>query len=294
MASVEEPVLESAPLARRMAPDLCRRDPATGEDCAWYHGFWQYLRALRLITTPEHHAEFFRDAFGVAARLAARPRILVSGAADYSTLAHVLWACRQHGAAPAVTVADACETPLLLNRWYAERAGCVIETTRADLLDYESPEAFDVVCTHSFFGRFLPPERQRLIVRWSGLLKPGGLAIAVNRVRAGVDQDRIGFSPEQAQGFRDAVLNTAASMREELGVEPEELARQAGVYAIRHRIHPVRSEAEIRQLFERAGLEVEHFSMRAGAKALHRELGGPTTLEGARYACIIARKPKSP
>ena len=46
-------LLESAPLARQMAPRLCRRDSATGESCAWIHGLWQYLRLLGLASTPD-------------------------------------------------------------------------------------------------------------------------------------------------------------------------------------------------------------------------------------------------
>lgn len=294
MPVVEEPVLESAPLAREAAPRLCRRDPDTGENCSWYHGFWQYLRALRLITTPEHHAEFFREAFGIASAVNSRPRILISGAADYCTLAHVLWACRQHAASPVITVVDLCETPLFLNRWYGERVAWAVQTHRADILDYESPETFDAVCTHSFFGRFAGPQRSRLISNWSRLLKPGGVAIAVNRVRGATAGDRLGFSPEQARAFRANVISKAETLREALDIDPLELGRRAEAYAARHRVHPVRSREEVTQMFEDGGLRVEALREIAVSKAVDSAVGGPTTLEGARYACIIARKPSAP
>jgi len=86
--TLDEPVLESAPLARRLAAEMCGRDPDTGESCAWNHGFWQYLRALELVTTPAHHADCFKRGFDqVDARA---PRVLISAAADYSMLVQVL------------------------------------------------------------------------------------------------------------------------------------------------------------------------------------------------------------
>jgi hypothetical protein len=287
---VEEPILESAPLARRVAPGLCQPDPATGENCSWYHGFWQYLRALGLITTPEHHSVFLREAFGVVAGATDRPRILVSGAADYSILAHVLWACRQHRVQPSITVIDACETPLFLNRWYADRVGCDVATHRTDILEFEAPAAFDAVCAHSFFGRFLPDRRASLVAVWRGLLKPGGVAIAVNRVRSGTAQDRVGFSAEQARAFRDNVVSKALGMSGTLDVDPLALGQQAEAYAARHRVYSVHSEDEIRAFFESGGLPIERLTQGAVSKAVDRGVGGPTTREGAGYACVIARK----
>ena len=80
------------------------------------------------------------------------------------------------GALPSArtTVVDACETPLQLNLWYAARAGLEIRTQCSGILDYASPAAFDVICTHSFFGQFSRDERPRLVAAWHRLLRPGG------------------------------------------------------------------------------------------------------------------------
>ena len=85
-----EPLELSAPLAWRLAPTLCRKDPATGEDCAWSHGFWQYLRLLGLAGDPGNHADFFHEAFTEAGRGGAALRILVCGTADYAMLAMLM------------------------------------------------------------------------------------------------------------------------------------------------------------------------------------------------------------
>ncbi|HVL37158.1 MAG TPA: hypothetical protein VM489_15920 [Burkholderiales bacterium] len=90
LSPVAEPLLESAPLARRLAPQLCRRDPRTRETCAAYHGFWQYARILGLGTAPDLHAGFLLDGIARAVSGTRQPRIAISGAADYSMLAHVL------------------------------------------------------------------------------------------------------------------------------------------------------------------------------------------------------------
>ena len=90
---VEEPLRESAPLARRLAPVLCRRDPQSGESCAWYHGVWQDLRRLGLVTTARTNGAFFVETFRELARAGHR-RVLISACADQSLLAHLLHAFR--------------------------------------------------------------------------------------------------------------------------------------------------------------------------------------------------------
>lgn len=292
MPVVEEPLLESAPLAYEAASRLCRADAVTGENCSWVHGLWLYLRALGLIAGPEHHADFFRDAFGVVARTGSRPRVLVSGAADYSMAAYVLWACRENGAIPAITVVDLCETPLFLNRWYAQRAGFTIDTHPSDILKYEARERFDAVCSHSFIGRFADDERRLLISQWHRFLKPGGVAITVNRVRADSGSERIGFSAEQTRAFCAAVTGRAGEIREQLNIDPGELGRRAEVYAARRWLYPLRSHEAIRQLFESGGLKVERLTEAVLARSGAAGLSGPATLEGASYACVVARRPR--
>src|ERR1700754_3275813 len=92
---VEEPLALSAPLAWRLAGELCWRGPE-GARCDWFHGIWQVLRLLGLNTTPEHHAAFFCDALD---RLPAgsSPRVLISGSADYSMLAQLLPGFHERG-----------------------------------------------------------------------------------------------------------------------------------------------------------------------------------------------------
>lgn len=290
MARVEEPLLESAPLARRVAELLCTDNPTLGMNCFWYHGFWQTLRLLNLVATPEHHADFLRRAFARAAASASRLSVLICGAIDYSTLAHVLWSCELRGVAADVTVVDVCDTPLYLNRWYADRVKAGIRTVRSNILDYQSTESHDVVCTHSFFGQVPPATRPRLMEKWRELLRPGGRAITVNRIRPGSGLQQIGFSSQQARALRDAILRAPQELKDRLGIGAEELARYADDYATRRRPYPVRSREDFVRLFEEGGFTVEYLDCAPVAAPPGVQVGGPTTLDGSEYAQIIARR----
>jgi len=216
----DETLVECAALARRMAPELCRREPAIGESCAWLHGYWPYLRLLGLASTPDNHAEFFLGAIGATTGRTRAPRVLVSGAADHSMLALVIQACRQRNARPDVTVVDQCETPLALNRWYAQRAGLEITTRCCDMFEYTEPVPFDAVCTHSFLSEFPPERRSELLGRWRQLLSPGGAVITVNRLRPAGGSAPVGFTPEQTRAFRVAVLQQARFLSATLQADP--------------------------------------------------------------------------
>jgi hypothetical protein len=281
---IEEPLEESAPLAWRLAPQLCYTDPASGENCAWIHGLWQYLRLMGLVTTPQHHAEFYRKAFSAVTNGLSSPRVLISGTADYSMLAHVLAAFR--GREPRITVADRCDTPLRLNQWYAARLACEIRTRRCDILELADDDPYDVVCTHSFLGQFSPLRRVELLGKWRQLLCPGGLAITVNRIRPSASPAQLGFAPDQARAFRDVVMRKARALR----LDPVELAEKAEIYTKQNRIHSVRSGEEIRMLFEGSGFRVEQLSCASVAKGGNGRVNGPTMLGTADYASVVATR----
>jgi SAM-dependent methyltransferase len=287
--TVEEPLLESAPLARQLARQLCRIDPATGDSCAWIHGFWQYLRMLGLASTPGLHAQFFIDALKACASGAARPRVLISGAADYSMLSLVNRAFRERDVAPDITVVDQCETPLRLNCWYAERAGIGIATVHRDIFDYAEARTFDAVCTHSFFSEIPPGRWPDLLGRWRRLLRPGGVAITVNRVRPGDVAGSVGFTSAQAGAFHAAVLEKAQSLGPAWRADLLELAREAETYMTRRRTYPIRSREEIRSLFEGAGFVLDSLTCGPVTSGVRHDVSGPTTPGSADYARIVAR-----
>jgi hypothetical protein len=291
MAQIEEPLLESAPLARQLALRLCQIDPATGDSCAWIHGFWQYLRLLGLASTPGLHAGFFSDALKGCAGTAARPRVLISGAADYSMLAVVVQAFREVAVRPDITVVDQCETPLMLNRWLADREGFDVTTVHSNIFEYTEARPFDAVCTHSFLSE-LPSERWPVLLgKWRRLLRPGGAAITVNRVRPGDSSTAIGFSPEQAGAFRAAILEKAQFLGRTWQGDPQELARQAETYMSRRRTYAIRSRADVVALFEGAGFTLGSLACGPITVGVQHGVSGPTTPGNADYARIVAHRP---
>ena len=263
-------------------------DPASGESCAWYHGFWQYLRLLGMGTSPAGHAEFYREGF---ARLPGKSaRVLVAGGADYSMLAQAAAACRACGIEAQFTMADWCETPLALARWYAERESIALHTERRDLLEPGPQGEFDAVCTHAFLGHFQVQQRPRLVASLGRALRPGGRLFLANRLRPAAGGAAAVFSAQQADEFADAV---ALKARERGGLprlDPARLAGAARRYAARQISWPVRSGEEVQALFEAAGMQVEQLSSAPMVGAGFAALNVPTVSGPADYLRIVAIK----
>ena len=297
MNGIREFLELSAPIARRAATQMCRRDPATGESCAWTHGFWQYLRLMGLASGPVHHAGFFLDALSGVTGGAGAPRVLISGSADYSMLAHVLAAFRRRDIEADITVVDQCDTPLEMNRWYAERVGCTVRTHLADVMTYVEPRTFDAICTHSFLSYFPRERRPDLLAKWRSLLRVGGSVITVNAVRPGGASDRVGFDRNQAQAFHDHVLNRAKEMQDVLRLDPLELAAEAATYARKLAFWRVQSSEEVGELFRRSGFEVDRLYCAPVTSATMSNttvpnapsaVTGPTSPAKTDYAHVVA------
>ena len=273
-----------------MAPDLCRFDSAAGENCSWNHGLWQYLRLMGLVTSPHYHADFYQPAFDQVEGRGGSPRVLVSGAADYGMPACVLAAFRERGLEPEVTVIDVCETPLALSRWYAGRLCYPIKTFRCDILEFRAASAYDAVCSDSFLGRFPPSGQKQLVEKWGELLRPGGVAITVNRVRAGKAGERIGFNAAQAQAFHAAAQRGFGALPESLrsAVDPTEFSRQIECYAARHYTYTAGSAQDIRDLFEKNGFRVDALSGGTVKAGNRQREGGPSVRGDGDYARIVA------
>lgn len=292
MMTLEEPLLESAPVAWRAAPRLCRKDPETGGDCSWLHRFWQCLRIMGLAATPDRHAAFYRRAFDRVAGANGAPEVLVSGAADYSMLAHVLAAFRSRGVEPAVTVTDVCETPLYLCRWYAERVGCVVRTAQHNVLELPDTARFDAVCTHSFFGQFPREQRPGLIAAWRRLLRPGAPVITALPLRPWGPDEPNRFTPEQADAYRAAVRSRCGTLPALLGTDEAGFLEQAERYLGARYGHPVRSGEEVRALFEQAGFAIEHLACAAVSGEGDTGAGGPGMRHrNVQYATVVATRP---
>jgi SAM-dependent methyltransferase len=285
---LEEPLFESAPIAHAVARTLCARDGSGTTGCAWYHGSWQYFRALGIVTAPTVHARALARSLRTLARGGAHPRVLISGSADYSLLAHALHAYRLEGSLIDATIVDVCETPCHLSRWYAERIDAAVATTAADILEYHADTQYDVVCTHGFLGNFDADGRRLLLARWHDLLRPGGCVVTVQRIRPHDDEPFVAFSAAEAAAFRDAVRERAAELAAHLDQTPEYLAALAFTYAERVHSHPVRSADELRRAFEQQGFVLERFERTVTPQPPGPRISGPALPGGAEHLQIVA------
>lgn len=244
---------------------------------------------MGLAATPEHQADFFFRAFETFSQQYDRLRLLISGAADYSILAHVIWACKAHKLHADITVLDACDTPLFLNNWYAERVGHKIDTIRVNIFEYCSPAPFDVVCGHSFLGQFPPHRRTELIEKWRQILNPGGSILNVNRIRPNSTQHKVNFSQSQADAFRARVMQKAAELPAGLRPGPQEFAQRVETYIQRLHIYALSAD-DIMALFRKNDFRIDYFSLVTSGNISDRSLSGLAIPKNAEHACIIATK----
>jgi len=264
------------------------RAATLAETRAWYHGFWPTLRAVGLGATPTTHADFYTTVLGELARGGRHPRVLVSGSADYMMPARVLATYANAGTDLDLTLLDRCPTPLALARWYAGRVGTTLDTVAADILEFETDAAYDVVVTHSFLGYFPPTVRPKLLARWHAALRPGGKLVAINRVRPGPDDQLASFSAEQATQLRDFVLREARKRRQYLHATPEQLAERATLYAGGFHSHPLTSRDALAELLSAGGFAVDEIELRAPCP--DSGVSGPTTPGNAVYAQFVATR----
>jgi SAM-dependent methyltransferase len=288
-AAPHEPLELSAPLARDLARRFCIR---TGDhSCDWYHGLWQCLRLMGLGKTMGGQSAFFLKSLSELARSGGYARVLVSGTADYSSLAHVLAAFRHAGAVPRPTVVDQCATPLELSRWYAAREDTEVATAQFDILDYREPGAFDVVLTNSFLGYFDHEQRERLFAKFRELLRPGGKLMFTNRLRPGAGPAPVGFGASEADRFLAAVDSALESHGAAWGADPAELKRWAALYSQRFRSYAVESKDQVGDYLMRHGFAADLLDAGAVAKAGGpRAATGPTVADGSAYLRVIATR----
>ncbi|OLF06158.1 hypothetical protein BLA60_33010 [Actinophytocola xinjiangensis] len=175
---VEDPLLlRSAELMRQVALERCSSDGRESTDgCRSYHAWWQYWRAIGLVSTPDWHVANYADVFA-GDRDA---RVLVSGTADHGVLRHLA----QAGARGPIAVLDLCPTPLEMCSWYAsEHLPGPLSTHRADVLAAPFGEAeFDLITTYAFLSRFPDPVKERVVAGWRAMLRPGGRVLTTIRL----------------------------------------------------------------------------------------------------------------
>lgn len=278
---LEEPMITTAAIAHQLAGVLCQGDHVSPEDCSWYHSVWQYLRIFNMVSTQTWHEEFYLNALRKLAAQKESCKVLISGTADYSMLAHVLWGFNEAPSAPDVTVVDLCETPLFLCKWYGKSTRTRITTVAADILKFGINNSFDLIATDAFLTRFSPDERKQVINRWFELLRPGGYVLTSVRIEPGLSGLSIQATPEQIKEFRCKALLEARRWQGFLPSSAEEIANLAEQYAKRMTSYSFNSENELRSLLLGAGFIIERIEL--------AEV--PGEMESTIYAEVLALRP---
>lgn len=277
---LEEPMVQTAPLMDLLSGAVCSGSYVSTEDCSWYHGVWQYLRILDLVSTPTWHPDFYIPQLKLFAQKCDNSKILISGTADYSTLAHVLWAFDKAQKRCDVTVLDLCQTPLILCQWYARRVKHRINTVKADILTFRSEDLYDAIVTDAFLTRFPKQKRSKVIECWSRLLKPGGRVVTTVRIEDSSATGKVVAHPEQVDLFRSRALKTARRWQDFLPLSPQEIAIKAQRYAERMVSNPISSADELKDEFIRHGFSLSHLKV----TEVKGEMA-PTT-----YVQVVAKK----
>ena len=298
VSDVDEPLLLLAPLARQWAATCCARGDHPGSpSCEPYHGLWPYLRLMGLgKTLSGHGAQFLSEVTrwardGQARGESHRPRVLVSGSADASMLAHVLQGARNVALQVDVTVLDQCETPLRLSTWYAERMGSAgVQVAASDVLTYRPPHRFDLIVTSSFFGYFGPAQRVALFGSYAQMLAPAGRLVFSNRLRPGPEDQTVGFTDAQALAFESRVLTLGAHLPEALGLPEADWRALARRYVQLFHAHPLNGPQTVIDLAHASGLDVLRLD------GLHNEaaqpgVSGPTTSDASPYVFAVLQRP---
>ncbi|GAA4606674.1 SAM-dependent methyltransferase [Actinoplanes octamycinicus] len=234
---VAEPLLDSADMLHALAQFSCTGHYVDRVSCAWYHGAWQYLRLFNMVSSPNWHADFYARSLREALHGLGRARVLITGTADYATLAQVLTAAAEEKpGALEIHVLDTCLTPLLANRWYARRMGVEVGIHQIDFLT-AGPElagelgSFDVIVTDAFLTRFRAVEALKVFANWRRLLRPDGHLITTVRLH---DRYATGEGPsEQVTEYLLRLYERAKNSHWLLRIDFDELRDAAREYALK-------------------------------------------------------------
>jgi SAM-dependent methyltransferase len=273
-------------LNRNLAEQHCNR----GElDCRWYHGNWELLKSLGMVSTCGVHARELTALVQLALdENCPAPKILISGSTDATLLQILASSCSEKGHTPDFTAVDICATPLELMRRHALESGLRFSSVRADLLEYCPGERFDLIVTHAFMGNFDAVGRARLVRKWASMLSEGGSVVTIQRVRPADSPSVVRFTVDQARRFIDGSLDAAAQAS---GLQPTDLpgvAAAAAAFTELFFSYAITSRADMEQLFLDAGLSFRYLEYHAQTPV--NDLAGPSVPSGGEFAFIVASR----
>lgn len=253
---LEEPLALSADLISGVAPVMCTADQVDPQGCSWYHGAWQYLRLLDMVSTPSWHSTFYLSALTESLRHARR--VAITGTADYSMLAYVAQAAQAaQSETTEITVIDLCPTPLFACQWYAKRTGVRIRTIQSDILsasDDVGPNA-DLICTDALLTRFPKNRVADLVKAWRSMLRVGGELVTTVRIHARAQPAR--DAGRAIADFRQRAIERSRRWQGFIRPAPQQVGQLAETYARAMQSYDVGDDAEVKALLAEQGFDIQ-------------------------------------
>jgi len=245
-----EPVTASADWIAAAAPWTCRGED--GDRCDWYHGAWQYLRLMDVVSNPGWHSRFFIEAMRAHAAPSGPTRVLVSGSADYSMYAHALAAL---GEQLDCDVLDWCPTPLAASAWYARHSLATPPALICGDAGQHAPDGeYAVIVSDSFLPRFAPDALNTLLRAWRRALSDGGAAVTTARIHT-PESGSAGARGTPATDWAPTALDSRRWWTAVSSVPVDVVADLASTFAARQERNAVYAQEELEELFRRAGFE---------------------------------------
>lgn len=243
----------SADINYQTALNNCSHNHVDNSSCMWYHGAWQYLRLLDVVSSPSWHHKFYLK--NLCKSCQDKIDVLISGLADYSMYAYVLLSAKRYHCSCNVTAIDLCKTPLLNAKWYAEQMNEKITLEQKNIFDVTG--RFDLICADAFLTRFQKVEMIKVLQKWHALLKDDGKFVTTIRIH---DSKHIIPIETQQLAIEKFVKKTVSRAKKypNLKLSINEIRTLAQVYAKSMKSNKLGDKLEIIDEIQKQGFDIIH------------------------------------
>lgn len=255
---LQEPLMMSADMVSEVASVLCTHDHMDTEGCYWYHSIWQYLRLMNMVSTPSWHHDFYMNEIPNSVESISNPNILISGAADYSSLSYVIQALANSKKQVKYDVLDLCRTPLFACEWYAKRVNADVSIMQKSIFELNMKEKYDLICTDAFLTRFTKSDLIKILSNWYNALKPNGQIVTTVRIH---DDNHIcpeTPKPENVKQFKEKARKRSKLWVAVINYSDEEIEKKAEIYAQKMHSNCLGTKEDILNAFKSVGFSIEH------------------------------------
>lgn len=255
---LQEPLMQSADMLYEVSSLCCTHNHVDKESCEWYHSIWQYLRLLDMVSTPSWHHDFYVSHLLENIEDGGTASAFISGTADYSILAYLLYVVKKRRIDADITVIDLCETPLFACRWYANKAEQKITTLRQSIFDIDEHKKYDLVCADAFLTRFKKDDLRSVLKKWYILLNDNGIVVTTVRIH---DEKHVCPSvptEEAVLNFRKKAELRMTAWERHINLTAEEMGDRAERYARKMVSNCLGTKEDILNEIVACGLCVKH------------------------------------